>query len=656
MRQVRQFLVQVRPWRLVLALALALAIAIGFVAVNGQYEKTMRRMEGDTLLHSEEYGPNWTYYMGGARGTPIAAKAIYSEYGFFESLEYPLAEGQAIGYSSVLNSVIEDAKLVLPCDMGALVVFLDDQVLYTDLPGQPATPDHWPQLEPGLYEDYPHGASRIITVTLPRNYTGRTLTIVEYVASEAMPYWSPMTPVVENENAEQTLYMAWAAPAFVLAGMLAAGLLLLGLLFCYQLLVGKPNWALLLPMAFLAIWATTYAEVPDEFGFKSTWSVILFSLAYVAADDLLLAYLACKLKGRGRYGVFALAAGQLCLAVGIAVYRWVAWHEPGYIVSRTEWILGLPQLAGFVLATVLAFREWRRDNRVMGVYCRLFIAFAGLAVVMVPVAWLGIPALWEYYLGIFYSFFEFFNLAPLLELLSTFMILGILVISLYEFISQQIERNTTLQTLELKNRLALENYETIRSAIQQTNLAQHELRNHTTALQALLDQQDYARAGEYLRQWTGQGNQLAPAQYGDNQLVSAIVQNRMGIAMGLGIKADCTVVAPPELPVPDAELCSLLLNMLDNAIEACARLPAEKRWLRLRVHWQDEMLAVSCQNAWDGRLKTGMDGGLSSTKTDNALHGYGLTAMRTVAEKYGSLLDISYDEAAFTVQTCLQPQ
>ncbi|MDL2327648.1 GHKL domain-containing protein [Ruminococcaceae bacterium OttesenSCG-928-A11] len=657
MRQARQVLGQVRPARLVLVVVLVLALAIGFGAADSRYGKLTQQMSGDDLLHAERGGAGWTYYMGGARGTPIPTEIIYNEYGYYDAMAHPLVEGQAVGYSCVLASAIENAKLVLPCNAGAIVVFLDDAVLYTDLPGQQAAPDHWPLPEPGLYEAYGFGDNRVITVSLPPDYTGRTLTVVEYITAEALPYWMPMTPFIENEYAERTMYLAGLAPTFVLAGMLAAGLLLLALLFCYQLLAGRPNWALLLPMAFLAIWAASHAEVPDEFGFKSTWNVILFSLAYVAADDLLLAYLACKLKGRGRFGVFALAAGQLCLSVGVAVYRWTLWRDPSDTVSLTEWYIGLPQLAGFVLATVLAFREWRQGNRVLGVYCRLFIVFAGLAVVAVPVAWLGVPDLKEYFIGLFYSTFEFFNFAPLLEALSTFMVVSILVISLYEFIAQQIERNTTLQTLELKNRLALENYENIQAAIRQTNIAQHELRNHTTALQALLERQDYDRAGEYLRQWTVQSSGLAPAQYGENPLVSAIVQNRLGIAAELDIRTDCVVAVPAQLPVPDAELCSLLLNMLDNAIEANAHLPRPSRWLRLRINGQDGMLAVICQNAWDGRLKAGPDGGLLSTKAEGtAPHGYGIAAMQAVAEAHGSLLDISYDDTAFTVQTCLQIQ
>ena len=112
---------------------------------------------------------------------------------------------------------------------------------------------------------------------------------------------------------------------------------------------------------------------------------------------------------------------------------------------------------------------------------------------------------------------------------------------------------------------------------------------------------------------------------------------------------------PSSLPIPDGDLCALLMNLLDNALEGAARTPSgrEKR-IRFRMRLEKDFIPILCENTFDGHVETAPDGTIQTTKADPASHGFGLAQMRAVAEKYDSILDVSWTEDRFTVQTAPQ--
>ena len=65
-------------------------------------------------------------------------------------------------------------------------------------------------------------------------------------------------------------------------------------------------------------------------------------------------------------------------------------------------------------------------------------------------------------------------------------------------------------------------------------------------------------------------------------------------------------------------------------------------------------MAVCCENSFDGKIVSDVKGHLHTRKPHSELHGFGIDNMRTVAEKYGSILDITYSGTIFTVQTVLK--
>ena len=165
---------------------------------------------------------------------------------------------------------------------------------------------------------------------------------------------------------------------------------------------------------------------------------------------------------------------------------------------------------------------------------------------------------------------------------------------------------------------------------------------------------DYETLGKMLQDMRGQCDHLAQTHFSKNFVVNAILQDAAYRAARAGISFDATASVSAEIPISENELCALLMNMLDNAIEAASRC-TEKSFIRFKAEERNGFLAVKCENSFIEYPKQDKNGQYISTKDEEESHGFGLKLMNAVAEKYHSMLDIFIsDENVFTVQTALR--
>lgn len=211
------------------------------------------------------------------------------------------------------------------------------------------------------------------------------------------------------------------------------------------------------------------------------------------------------------------------------------------------------------------------------------------------------------------------------------------------------------RALALKNKLVLENYRSIEQKLQETAKLRHEFAHQMIALDTMVQARDW----EKLEQWVSarrQDSRSDPVRFTEHIAVNAILQDAAGRARESGITFRASaMMLPRTLPVSDEDLCTLLMNMLDNALEGAARTPAgREKFVSFQMRLTGRFLPILCENSFDGHVETDRKGDLLTTKGEKDSHGFGLAQMRAVAEKYGSVLEISWTEERFTVQTALQ--
>ena len=100
---------------------------------------------------------------------------------------------------------------------------------------------------------------------------------------------------------------------------------------------------------------------------------------------------------------------------------------------------------------------------------------------------------------------------------------------------------------------------------------------------------------------------------------------------------------PEALTIPGAELCAVLGNLMDNAIEACRRLPeGTPRRITVRGRVNGGFLVLRVQNPVSGEENNIPVGGALLDS-----HGWGLSIVRQIAERRGGRLTTERSDGRF---------
>lgn len=206
------------------------------------------------------------------------------------------------------------------------------------------------------------------------------------------------------------------------------------------------------------------------------------------------------------------------------------------------------------------------------------------------------------------------------------------------------------ERLELSGRLSEQResyYQTLRRQEQQVRTLRHDLRNHITALRGLLERGETGKAIGYLEQIAGSPAMAGGARVCENETANVVLSAKREELGRLGLTADFSVCLPEPLPIADTDLCALLGNALDNAMEAASRCRDRKITLRCRVDKGLFMLRV--ENAVDWELQDS----LQTTKSGRGEHGFGLACMREIAQRGGGSLEARATGGRFELIACI---
>lgn len=195
-------------------------------------------------------------------------------------------------------------------------------------------------------------------------------------------------------------------------------------------------------------------------------------------------------------------------------------------------------------------------------------------------------------------------------------------------------------------------YTEVDKRYQDTRRLWHDFNNHLITIKALYNSGHADEANEYIDAISAQGKDyLLPTRTGRDAVDLLLFQkNRFALESGIRIEfvTGCNL---SKFHFADYDLCSLLGNLLDNALEACKALTSEKLKIDLKLEEHGNMLFISCSNPYCGELKQ-ENGSFETTKSDTENHGIGLSSVRQVCKKYDGSTDINTEDGIFTV-SCL---
>lgn len=563
-------------------------------------------------------GDGWTVYTEEAGNrTLLPAEGV----GGYSGLSY---SGQTFYYSKELTEESDSPMLKIDAVNRTVSVFLDGEMIYTDCPELDNRIGYLalPMLE--------YDRTESVTVSLPPDYQGKTLTIAQSTAvSEKQEDDGTVYPC------EVTLYCGYAYES----GLIAAS--------ARTMIPAVLLFSLLLFLLAAFIWNSSqrvFTAKPLIFALA-----VLFQMCSVLskADFFYQYFGALPLDPADMFFHFSVGAFLLFLTLyasrlrllfaGATLLQWISVLLSFAIQTGTfleygdlyVFFMSLPQITGFLaLAAVLtgAFILWKWGIRFFRHMAQtaLFLMIGYLLFLAV-----SIPILPDYATSVLTRLAEEVILhLPVfsLTLLWNLCLISGLAAVLSDFIEQLSRRRTELEVLSSKNRLALESYENLRLQSEEVMMLRHDTMKHYTLLRSMIKDNPEQVSG-YLEELIGQAERIRPVISCRNQTLNILLNGKLGIARAKGIETEIDRCdAPEKLPLSDPELCSLILNILDNAINAAS--VSQKPLIRLDFHCKAQHFVFSCENSVPDKAS-------DNIKTPTPEHGYGLKIIRQIMKRFG---------------------
>ena len=302
-------------------------------------------------------------------------------------------------------------------------------------------------------------------------------------------------------------------------------------------------------------------------------------------------------------------------------------HNPFYVLS-------------IIYIIVLCFIERRNGNK-----------FARITIPWFTIAFLA----FSHRMTVFYSI-GMREEETLYEAGILLFIMAIWIYNCMEFFRIRDKERKDLQELCIKNEVMLQSYEDITKHLEQVSLIRHEMKKHVAAMQILMDGSEYEKTQAYLSRLLKQQENIFQVRYCEHYLLNAIIGTYLFRLKRNGVHVSYNISVAKELMLPDDDISSFMMNLLDNATEALEKQDggeSEYRWMTLKIYTKKPYFYVYLKNAKSNSIRDS-NGEYISTKDGDGGRGYGLKVVKGIVKKHDGILNISYTDNTFTVEAALK--
>lgn len=210
------------------------------------------------------------------------------------------------------------------------------------------------------------------------------------------------------------------------------------------------------------------------------------------------------------------------------------------------------------------------------------------------------------------------------------------------YMAKNVKADMELQTYQYQQSY----YRELDQSQQTVRRLRHDMKNHLNVINTFLRNQDYAKAEDYLQE-LDQEFISNLRLYCPNSIVNAVLNSKEQLAADSGISCDFQIDLAESPAIEDIDLCSILGNTLDNAIEACQKIPeSSSRSISVKARCKNGFFSYEILNSKINTVAK-EKGAFLTDKKDSSSHGIGLKTVRNIVDKYHGTLRISYDTETF---------
>ena len=216
--------------------------------------------------------------------------------------------------------------------------------------------------------------------------------------------------------------------------------------------------------------------------------------------------------------------------------------------------------------------------------------------------------------------------------------------------SRAFAESRELETALLRTQADLNHYRGAIELDERIRRERHELKNRYLHIQVLLKENRLEELEAYLSEEIGARMEALSEAYTGNTLIDYILHLKQQEAEKASVPFKVSVLLRKTPRVPDDLFCTILLNLLDNALEASGR--EEKPGIQVTFSNRGAYLVLQVKNRVSRNVLL-FNPGLLTTKKDRERHGHGLSIVRSAVREAGGMMEIRTDEGFFDVTAAL---
>lgn len=203
---------------------------------------------------------------------------------------------------------------------------------------------------------------------------------------------------------------------------------------------------------------------------------------------------------------------------------------------------------------------------------------------------------------------------------------------------------------EYQNDLITKHCEEVQNIYKTMRGWRHDYHNHIQTLLALSGDEEKTR--EYLLKLNADLTTVDTVIKTGNVMVDAILNSKLSLIRSKKVCVNARAVVPPRLQISEIDLCVIIGNLLDNALEACLKQPEyEMRFIRVFIGILKGQLYISVFNSASGEIKK--SGKTYESTKGSASHGFGLMRVDRIVEKNDGYINRQNEEGAFATEVML---
>lgn len=198
-----------------------------------------------------------------------------------------------------------------------------------------------------------------------------------------------------------------------------------------------------------------------------------------------------------------------------------------------------------------------------------------------------------------------------------------------------------------ENEIAKKYYAEIESMYTKMRGWRHDYRHHIQTMKVHMANREYEETEKYLAMLDEDLTQVETVIRTGNRMVDAILNSKLSIAAQKEIQVKAQANIPVTLSVNELDLCIIIGNLLDNAIDACTALPIKDRLIRIYMDIKGNYLYFSLLNTAEGKKRQEF----GTTKGEG--HGFGISRIDALVKKYNGYIKRASEDGAFSTEVLL---